>query len=84
MSAIKIIVREIVENNRDTISNFTNEAFDDEVSNTREKESERSLKLIERLCLTFCISLLNQQITSHKYNSSLICALTILRVKKNK
>ena len=43
MSAIKIVVREIVENDRNTISNFTNEAFDDEVSNTREKKSERSL-----------------------------------------
>ena len=59
MSAIRIVVHEIVENNRNTISNFTNEAFDDEVSNTREKESERSLKLIERSCLTFYISLLN-------------------------
>ena len=60
MSAIKIVVREIVENDRNTISNFTNEAFDDEMSSTREKESERSLKFIERSCLTFCISLLNQ------------------------
>ena len=83
MSAIRVVVREIVENNRNTISNFTNKAFDDEVNSTREKESERSLKLIERSCLMFCISLLNQQITNHEYDSSLICALTILRVKKN-
>ena len=59
MSVIKIVVREVVEDDRDTISNFTNEAFDDEVSSTCEKKSERSLKLIERSCLTFCISLLN-------------------------
>ena len=33
---------------------------------------------IEKACLEFCIELLNQHYYSHKYKSTLVCAMAVL------
>ena len=43
-----------------------------------------SLSDLQRLCLKFCISLLDQQITRHEYDSPLICALAVLGIKQDR
>jgi len=48
----------------------------------KEKKLKELLK-IQKMCLDFCIKLLNQFISQREYNSVLICALTVLNVKKD-
>ena len=57
--AMKIAMKKFNENDKNTIRNLTNEAIDYELSNTNDNESKQSLSHVERLCLNFCISLLN-------------------------
>ena len=42
-----------------------------------------SLNVLKRLCLKFCIALLNHQINKHKYENALICALIVLKIREN-
>ena len=65
----------------------SNSAFNiiDEASTNEESTTEDSpLDVLKALCLKFCISLLDQQITRHEYDSSLVCALAVLRIDQNR
>ncbi len=48
-------------------------------------QGSRNYKLsrIQKACLNFGLTLLNDHIMRKKYDSSLMCALTMLRVKDN-
>ena len=54
------------------------------VSNTTEDAStsddDAPLGELERLCLKFCIALLDHQISKHEYESPLVCALAVLGI----
>lgn len=42
-----------------------------------------TLSSIEKMCLAFCIALLNQSITRKEYDSPMVCALAVLGVKED-
>ena len=42
-----------------------------------------SLNVLKRLCLKFCIALLNHQINKHEYENALIYALIVLKIREN-
>ena len=64
-----------------------NSAFNiiDEASTDEESTAKDSpLNVLEALCLKFCISLLDQQITRHEYDNPLMCALAVLEIDQDR
>jgi len=47
------------------------------------EDNKSKLTRIQKTCLNFCLTLLDHRITRTKYDSSLMCALMILRVQEN-
>ena len=68
------------ERRSNSASNIIDEASTDEESTAEDSP----LDVLEALCLKFCISLLDQQITRHEYDSSLVCALAVLRIDQDR
>ena len=73
-----------IEKNKSSVEKNENEQFDKFPASESKTTEKPSLSMSEQLYLKFCISLLNHQITRHKYNSSLICVLTVLEIHKNR
>jgi superfamily II DNA helicase RecQ len=55
---------------------------DIEESHTDSDNKPKKLSKIQKACLQFCITLLNQSITRKEYDSPLVCALAVLGVKE--
>ncbi|KAK4983396.1 hypothetical protein LTR66_008840, partial [Elasticomyces elasticus] len=55
---------------------------DDNSSNDKQREAER-LPKIQKVCLHFCIELLDQSVTRREYDSALACALAVLGVEQD-
>lgn len=55
-----------------------------EGEDTCEHDSEEGMKLgaVAKACLSFCIALLDQQISRREYDSALVCALAVLGVEE--
>ena len=53
------------------------------VDNKGDNKKPKPLSRLQRACLDFCIELLNQTVTTHEYDSALVCALAVLGVTEN-
>jgi len=66
---------------------FSKDSSSSEFSEKSDSSSQGSrnykLSRIQKACLNFGLALLNDHIMRKKYNSSLMCALTMLRIKNN-
>lgn len=69
-------------NNDNDNKEYEDDTDEDEVA-TEEGKKLKQLSKIQKVCLDFCIELLNQSISWREYDSALICALTVLSVKKD-
>ena len=76
--AIQIAIENFTKNNHDAQSN---DIFN--IIENANIDDNSSLNVLKRLCLKFCIALLNHQINKHEYESSLICTLIVLKIHKN-
>ena len=59
------------------------EQVEEDVEEEMEKP-EQELLDIQRACLHFCITLLDQQVGAHKYKSALVYTLAVLSVQRDR
>jgi len=53
-----------------------------EAQRPQQQQEECKLSDLQTACLGFCVTLLDQQVVAHEYESTLICALAILGVEQ--
>ena len=79
----KEIVRKKNEQNFDEKKEAESMKKSNNSSQDLDEDNKSELMIIQKTCLNFCLALLDDRITRKKYNSSLMCALMILRVQEN-
>ncbi len=45
-------------------------------------DDDSKMSLLQKTCLQFCLTLLDHQLTQHKRDSALVCALAVLGVRE--
>ena len=55
---------------------------EDEINPNQTKPKPKPLTHIQKVCLDFCVALLNQTMTGREYDSALVCALAVLGVRE--
>jgi len=79
----KEIVRKKNEQNFDEKKEAESMKKSNNSSQDLDEDNKSELTIIQKTCLNFCLALLDDRITRKKYDSSLMCALTILKVQEN-
>ena len=77
-NAVQAEIEHLTKNDRDVqFSGIFNITEDIDISTCEDS----SLDVLKRLCLKFCIALLDHQISKHEYESALVCALVVLGIR---